>query len=729
MMSILHRSACALQSLRSSSLPRIQMRNSLLVTFVLITMIGCSPEREHRLPQTFGFLGNVAPSLTSGRPARGDVQGVGDDPRRAYIEMGQEAGQVSPGAAVEEVGAGKISLNFVNADIQEFVRILFDEELKETVVIDPNLQGRITVRTSEPVSKATAISLVRNVLQMNNARLTKNGRTYRVAALGGAGIPAEDGVENIRIVPLKFLNAEQAKGVLQPFVSRGITIAANPGGRYLAMAGAPGDIDGLIQVLGSLDVDQMQGMSFALLPLKEASSTAVSAELTQMFAQGNEEGFRALPLTRMNAVLLISQTPHLIARAKEWSGRLDQASGDNRRVHVYPVQNRRATEIAQVLNGMLGKSETGSKPGNSTTAPLFTPTPAESPPIGFSLAGQAVAEQGAGAVASPTNIPATTRSSSTSLFDAAPMSPSSGFGSIENVDRRAVQVRADASTNSLVVMARPEEYRLIEAVIRRLDVLPTQVLIEATIVEVSLNDALRHGVRWYFEQGNHGASLSNGGTDSTRELFPGFNYVFKIPKGKVVVNALESVTDVEIISSPALTVLDNQTATLKVGDQVPIATRSSRSVTNPEAPIVNDIEFRDTGIILSVTPRVNASGLVLLDISQEASSVVPTNTSAIDSPTIRQRKINSSVAAQSGQEVVLGGLMSSSKEMTKEGVPLLKDIPVLGTVFTSKGVRDKGRTELLIIIRPVVLSNPLDVYNVTQEIKARMMDVAGPSYR
>ena len=130
-------------------------------------------------------------------------------------------------------------------------------------------------------------------------------------------------------------------------------------------------------------------------------------------------------------------------------------------------------------------------------------------------------------------------------------------------------------------MARPETYAVIESAIRKLDTLPTQVLIEATIAEVGLNEALRYGVRWYFQQGPHGASLTDDGTDAAR---PGFNYVFNVPQGRVVVNALEKITDLEVISSPALTVLDNETANLKVGDQVPIATRSARSVTNPEAP-------------------------------------------------------------------------------------------------------------------------------------------------
>lgn len=189
-------------------------------------------------------------------------------------------------------------------------------------------------------------------------------------------------------------------------------------------------------------------------------------------------------------------------------------------------------------------------------------------------------------------------------------------------------------------------------------------------------------------------------------------------------NALSSVTDVEVISSPALTVLDNQTATLKVGDQVPIATRSARSVIDPDSPIVNDIELKETGLILSVTPRVNAGGLVQLDISQEASDVVATTTSGIDSPTIRQRKINSSIAVQSGTEIVLGGLISSRKERSRSGVPFLKDIPVVGEAFTSNRVKDNGRTELLIIIRPIVMANKPDVVAVTQEIKSRMRGIA-----
>jgi general secretion pathway protein D len=440
------------------------------------------------------------------------------------------------------------------------------------------------------------------------------------------------------------------------------------------------------QLLASLDVDQMMGMSFALVPLRDASAATVASEATQMFGADNDNTFRILPIQRINAVLLMTRSAESLARAKGWVERLDQTGSDNRQVRVFPIQNRRAGDLAKILNGvLLGQAASSAE------------TPA---------ASNANAALGAHGRIEPAALVATA--------DASPPEPGNPL--------QGAQVRADTATNSLVVMARPETYGLIESAIRRLDVLPTQVLIEATIAEVGLNDTLRYGVRWYLQQGLHGVSLNDGTAGSSN--LPGFNYVFNVPQGRLVMNALEKVTDLEVISSPALTVLDNETATLKVGDQVPIATRSARSVTNPEAPIVNDIELKDTGIILTVTPRVNASGIVMLDISQEVSDVVPTSTSAIDSPTIRQRKINSSVAVQSGAEIVLGGLISSSRQAGKDGIPGLKDIPIIGAAFTSDSVKEKHKSELLIIIRPTVIANRADLFRVTEEIKAGMTGIA-----
>jgi len=660
------------------------------------------------------FLGGGAGFLTRGKPdeqSRGPIAGSARDERKSVSELSTGAIQPvsGPGARASVSDDGRtVSLNFVDADVQEFVRVVFDEVLKESAIVDPSVAGKITVRTVQPVTKVAAVDLIRNALEMNGASLTRTGAVFRIGKSDTGGRGRSGGA--MRVFALSHIDAEQAKNAIQSLAGDGTTVVANKGGRFLTASGAPADLDAVEQALASLDVDQMAGMSFALMPLQEASAQAVANEVTQMF--GQSASLKALPIQRMNAVLLVSRTASSVERARNWIRRLDQGGHDGRRVFVYAVQNRRAKDIAHVLNGMLGKSggAQSSEGRDSPVAPAVKPAIAASdgfanPPVDqvFENVSTAGAEPGAPALAGGGNF-------------------SAGTGPLTKSD---VAVSADLSTNSLVIIAKPDDYQLVEAAIRRLDVQPAQVLIEATIFEVQLNDALRHGVRWYFEHGNHGALLTDGGR-GVGGPDAGFNYIFQVPKARVVLNALESMTKLEVISSPALTVLDNQTATLKVGDQVPIATRSSQSVagSNPDAPLINEIEMKDTGIILSVTPRVNAGGLVQLDIAQEVSDVVKTTSSGINSPTIRQRSINSSVAVHSGAEIILGGLISKRREEGRAGLPILKDVPVLGEAFTSNALRDNSRNELLIIIRPVVMANKTDVYAVTQEIKARMSGIS-----
>jgi general secretion pathway protein D len=665
-----------------------------------------------------GLLGERGNAITAGLPQRGDLSVVADggrslDRRSGYADLAASTGTVgSPrGRSAEAALDGPdVTLNFVNTDIQEFVRVVFDEILKVTAVIDPQVTGKVTIRTAKPVSRSAALTLVKNALQANGAVLLQDGDLFRVSrASGRDGAGQSSRSEGVRTLPLRHINGEQARAALQPFLSPGSSIGVQ--GRNLVVAGSPADVDAVEQVLGSLDVDQMQGQSLVLLPLKDGSATAVASEMTQAFGAS----VKVLPIQRMNAVLVISRSVESLNRARAWIRRLDQPDrSDGRRMFVYPVQHRRATEIAQVLGGMF--SQAGGQ-GGAAVAPKLTPTTASSAPP----TGSATGPQGAAATVQPAAM---------QLPEAEiPPAAQGPMGAQTDSGRSDVQIRADATTNSIVVMAKPDEFRRVEAAIRRLDVALTQVLIEATIAEVRLNDALRHGVRWYFQSGNHGAILTDSTSGSTGEVFPGFNYTYQVPNAKVVISALEQITDLEVISSPAVTVLDNQTANLKVGDQVPIATRTAQGVTNSDAPVVNNIELKDTGIILAVTPRVNASGTVVLDISQEVSDVVRTTTSSIDSPTIRQRKINSQVAVQSGTEIALGGLISSRRETGKSGVPFLKDIPVLGAAFTSNAALERNRTELLVIIRPTIMANTIDAQAVTREIKARMTGAGGALYR
>ena len=282
-----------------------------------------------------------------------------------------------------------------------------------------------------------------------------------------------------------------------------------------------------------------------------------------------------------------------------------------------------------------------------------------------------------------------------------------------------IRIIADETNNALVILATSAEYRMIEATLKRLDITPLQVLIEVTIAEVTLDDDLKYGLQWFFNKGDSSIIFSTLSSGTVASAFPGFSYFFNSSDARVVLNALTEITDVRVISSPQLMVLDNQSARLQVGDQVPIATQSAVSITDSNAPIVNSIQFRDTGVILEVTPRVNASGLVVLDVFQEVSDVVETTTSDLNSPTIQQRSIQSTVAVQSGDTIALGGLIRDREEEAISGIPLLSSIPLLGNLFktTQKIVR---RTELLVLITPRVVRDRREALDVTDELRRRL---------
>ena len=283
---------------------------------------------------------------------------------------------------------------------------------------------------------------------------------------------------------------------------------------------------------------------------------------------------------------------------------------------------------------------------------------------------------------------------------------------------KAPTVVADIEKNALLISTTAREYRRIERILEQLDVMPTQVFLEAIIAEVSLNDQLKYGLSWYFENGANGFNLSDTASGVPSPSFPGFSWTHSTQDVQAALNTISSVTKVKIISSPNLMVINNQKATLQVGDQVPIVTQTATGKETASA-IVNSVELKDTGIILSVTPRINNSGRVMLDIEQEVSDVVETTTSGIDSPTIQQRKISTRVMVNDGESITLGGLIQEKKGHTERKLPILGDVPLLGNAFKSK-TDTLSRTELIIFIRPRVIRNVEEARAVTDEFRAKM---------
>lgn len=261
-----------------------------------------------------------------------------------------------------------------------------------------------------------------------------------------------------------------------------------------------------------------------------------------------------------------------------------------------------------------------------------------------------------------------------------------------------------------------DEFRVIQEALKQIDVLPRQVMIEAFLAEVTLNNNLRYGVQWFFDSSENTVTLSATDTGSVASQFPGFSYVYSgKANARIVLNALQSKTEVKILSAPKISVLNNQKASLQVGDQVPIVTQTSQGTDAGGAPIISTIQMRDTGVILEVTPRVNDNGNVILDVMQEVSEVAQTTSSGIDSPTIQRRKIHSVVATRDGFTVALGGLIRESGGVGNSGIPLLKDMPVVGNLFRNN-TSDTRRTELVVLLVPHVMRNQMETQSVVDAL-------------
>ena len=439
-------------------------------------------------------------------------------------------------------------------------------------------------------------------------------------------------------------------------------------------------------------------MSFELVRLENVDADTLTSELGRIFQPPYDivgSRVRVVPLPRLRSVLLIAADRSDIARIQPWITRLDSGAAGKRRLYSYAVQNGRARDMALILQRVLGMDSGNSAAADSANAIIPVPT-TDGPPARDNAAADAPA-------AMPS--PAERRS------DGAPSA-------------HGPRVIASDETNSLLIYADGEEYEFIRDALTRLDNPVPQVLIEAILAEVTLTNELQYGVNFRALSGDV-TGINTASTSATpAPVLPGFSVSWVGSSASAILNSLQSRTNVRVISAPKLVVLNNQTATLQVGDQVPIVTQQLQSTASAGAPIVNTVELRDTGVILRVTPRVNESGTVTLDISQEVSDVARTTTSGINSPTIRQRRIASVVATRSGEMVALGGLIRDSSETGRSGIPLLSQIPVLGGLFGNH-TRTGSRTELIVLLTPTVIRAPQDAQAVVGQL-IDALDLAGP---
>ncbi|MGQ0658445.1 MAG: type II secretion system secretin GspD [Chromatiales bacterium] len=663
------------------------------------------------------------PSTTSAEtvfePTSGD-----EPPRPGEIYRGQgvfarSLAAPAPGATV--VAPGSITLNFEGTPLPAVVKVILEDVLKKNYVIDPAVSGTVNMQTSQPLNEADLLPVLEILLEVNGAALIDENGTYRVVPLGKAraqGLPPQvvrgrlpgAGFRTV-IVPVRYVSVDEVHKLLQPFKGNEVLITPVKTRNLMILAGNAADLNAMVETIQIFDVDWMAGMSVGLFPLTNAEAKAVADELKILFADSATSPIaglvRLVPIERLNAVLAVTPQSSYLDQVQQWIYRLDR-TGDHagERVYIYRVQNGKAEDLANVLTNLLS-AEPGQAPGAEPVPPAQLAPDLE--PAELSSQGAYKSTTGEAGL------------------DTRPLPAGSELQAegITTSQVGRVRIIADNKNNALVIRATQKDFRIIEAALRSLDVTPLQVLIEASIIEVTLRDELQYGIEWFFKNGGigdlGGRGLLDFGAPGLAPLVPGFSYalVDDIADIRLILNALATESKINVLSSPSLMVLDNQTARIIVGDEVPVPTRQSTSNIDPNAPTVNEIQYRSTGVLLTVTPRVNTGGLVTMEINQEVTDVAQTTSSGIDAPTFQQRSINSTVAVNSGNTVVLGGLIRENKLATESGVPVLYKIPVFGKLFgtTTDNVR---RTELLVLITPRAIRNQSESLSVTDEYREKL---------
>ena len=733
---------------------------SLAVLLGCAQIAGCS----HSSPPAIPALAALPNGTTAAPPRINGAVGSPDALPPAQFSYGRVGEAALSQSTADERQPGDISFDFADTDIREVVAQILGSILKVNYTIDPNVHGTATLHTVRPLNRGEVVPTLESLLAQNGAALITNGTLYRVVPIAQAVATAANGAGTVGavMVPLQYASAENLAKIIQPYVGEGGKIAADPGRNALLISGEPAARDGLIGLVKAFDVDVLASQSYALLPVNNGDVKDFASALQDAFRGQNGGALaglvKVIPLSRINAVLIVSSQQHYIDDARRVYALIDRAHRQTVRTwHVYYLQNSHSEDVAYVLQQAF-------TPGNVTAQPTAQ-TRSQTSQSGGGLSSGTIGGNGGG---SGGGLGGSTGGLGRSSLSGgitgggglgqgggtqqatgasptpgqAPQQPTSGAnpllggleagGSEQGTD--TLRVIPDDQNNAVLVYGTERELGTMEAMLRKIDILPLQVRIDAVIAEVTLNDNLQYGTQFFFKSGGINGILNTGTTTTTPASpsaaslnlsFPGF-FLGGSGAGGIpfAIQALQQVTTVNVLSSPELLVLDNQPARLQVGSVIPYLSQSSQSTLSANAPIVSSINYQQTGVILEVTPRVNSGGLVTMDVMQDVSSAATAiTTPGINSPTFNERNVNSRVVVQDGQTIGLAGLITDSTTLGNQGIPWLKDVPILGLLAGNQN-NTRQRTELLILITPHVIHDQRDARALTDDLRDQLINAA-----
>lgn len=630
---------------------------------------------------------------------------------------------------------GEATFNFEGESLHAVVKAILGDMLGQNYVIAPGVQGTVTLATPRPVSSAGALNLLEMVLGWNNARLVYAGGRYNIVpadqALAGnvaprtASAAVARGFE-ARAVPLRYVSATEMEKILKPYARPNAIVNVDNGRNVITVAGSRAELENYLRTIEIFDVDWLSGMSVGVFPLASGRASRVVADLEKVFGEQSKSPvagmFRFLPLEGANAVLVITPQADYLDDIQQWLERIDGA-GDNVQLYTHELKYIKARDLADRLAEVFGgRGGGGGGPEAPSLMPGTDPTTITDGANGSAAMltddkGEAVTSGGGGMGGGAMSLG----------------SERGGNGAVTlEVDGDRVGVSAVEETNAILVRASPAAWKSIRDVIERLDVMPLQVHIEAQVVEVQLAGDLRYGVNWFFERAVTDAGLPSAvgrgtwsslagsvvGLDSATSSIPaGLGWTFLGRNAAAVINVLDQVTDLQLLQAPSILVRNNVEATLNVGSRIPIASVTVNPGLGSGETTFSQVQYLDTGVILKVRPRVTREGLVFLDIVQEISSPGG-QADRNGNVRIDTRKVKTETAIQSGDTVLLAGLISDGVTRGSSGFPGLSRIPVIGGLFGTQSSRT-DRNEVIVLLTPTIVRNPAEARGITDEYGRR----------
>jgi len=626
----------------------------------------------------------------------------------------KKAGKKAP----EEEKGPKIVINFDNADLYAVISTIA-ELLEINYIVDPAVTGKVTISTAGGLYKKDLFPVFLQILEVNGLTAIKEGSLYRIAQLkDSARMPIETRLSDadedvppmdkviIQIIPLQFMSAQEMVKLLTPFVSAGGTIVSDTASNTLLVVDKGTNILKILRLVEAFDVSMLEKVSYKVYPVKYLDVEEVSKTLTDFTASYGEVGnvfVKFIPITQLNTLFVVSTSPLVFEKVEEILRQIDVIDKEVApKIYVYFVKNGAAEDLASLLDKVFNKK--------SSSKTSKTKTEGAGPVSKNPFSKERVAGKKAEAAAAKSKRDAPAEKARVTVEGEVP-----GSGTLMG----EVTITPDEIRNALLIEAVPSDHRIIEDILRQIDVLPRQVLIEATIAEITHESSRKLGMEWALGKGAAAGTASFLATIGSA----GLKYSIGVTdKWYAELNALATKGLVNVISSPHVLASDNKEAKIDVSREIPVA---SGSTTIASSTVIGEttIEYRDTGVILSVTPHINDRGLVTMEINEEVSDLdKDVNVAGKNYPSFYKRTVTTTLTVRHGQTIAIGGLIKDKEVDNISGVPCLIDIPVVRYLF-GQDTKATEKVELIVLLTPRVVANLDDVDVVTDEFKQKARNV------